>query len=107
MGDEHTILGFNQPLRSTQILTLNRMETEYQTRVWGRVLWLGKGDCMSVVTLAVLQTCGIYPSTGSMAKEMCGLPMLMQKYVAPCQKRKLNREDAMDRCRWRKLIKDG
>jgi len=24
-----------------------------------------------------------------------------------CQARKLNREDAMDRIRWRKLIKDG
>jgi len=24
-----------------------------------------------------------------------------------CQARKLNREDAMDRSRWRKLIKDG
>ena len=24
-----------------------------------------------------------------------------------CQARKLNKEDAMDRCKWRKMIKDG
>ena len=28
-------------------------------------------------------------------------------YFANCQARKLNKEDAMDRCKWRKVIKEA
>ena len=50
-----------------------------------------------------------------MVRWMCGVKLkdrlpskeLRERLGEDCQARKLNKEDAMDRCKWRKMIKEA